>query len=241
MEGQKSLAKLLSDNVAEKLEEKIRTMRVGEKLPSERVMAEEFGISRNMLREKLRVLSDKGMIEILPGKGNYVSNKQEERLVEYLENCLFSDENKDSLLDVVEVRGVMEKGICAKAVENATEEDILELERLCNLMEETRTNIKKYNEYDAQFHLQLATASHNTLYPPLLTSLFNISNRKMFLITELYPIRVDSSQREHWEMIEAIKKRDKKSIKQIASKHYSINDILRVQKLVKEKMVQEET
>ena len=231
------MVKLLSDDVAEKLEAKIKSMRVGEKLPSERVMAEEFGISRNMLREKLRVLSDKGMIEILPGKGNYVSNKQEERLVEYLENCLFSDENKDTLLEIVEVRGVIEKGICAKAVENATEEDILELERICNLMEETRTHIKKYNEYDAQFHLQLAAASHNSIYPLLLTSLFNISNRRMFLITELYPTRVDSSQKEHWAIIEAIKTRDKKLIKQIASKHYSINDILRVRKLMKDKMI----
>ena len=237
-EEETGLAKLLSDDVAVRLEEKIKSMRVGEKLPSERVLAEEFGVSRNMLREKLRVLANKGMIESLPGKGNYVSNKQEECLVDYLEKSLFDDDNKDALLEVVDVRSVIEKAICAKATENATQEDIAELERLCELMEETRTDVKKYNEYDAQFHLRLAAASHNSLYLALLTSLFNISNRRMFLITELYPIRVDSSQIEHRGMIEAIKNRDKKAIKQIASKHYSINDILRVQKLMKEKIDQ---
>ena len=229
-----NMAKLLSDEITEKLESRIRNMRVGEKLPSERLLAEEIGVSRNMLRETLRVLSDKGMIEILPGKGAYVSNKQEERLVDYLESCLFGDENRDALLDVVEVRRVIEIEICLKVVERATENDITELERLYELMEKNRRNVRLYNEYDAAFHLQLATASHNSIYPPLLTSLFNISNRRMFLITELYPTRVDSSQREHFAMIEAIKNRDEKKIKQVALKHFSIDDILRLQELLKE-------
>ena len=230
-----NMAKLLSDEITEKLEIRIRNMRVGEKLPSERLLAEEIGVSRNMLRETLRVLSDKGMIEILPGKGAYVSNKQEERLVDYLESCLFADENRDALLDVVEVRRVIEIEICLKVVERATEEDISELERIYELMEKNRRNVRVYNEYDAAFHLQLAAASHNSIYPPLLTSLFNISNRRMFLITELYPTRVDSSQREHLAMIEAIKNQDGKKIKQIALKHFSIDDILRLQELLKEK------
>ena len=228
------MAKLLSDDITEKLEQKIKTMKVGEKLPSERNLAEELGVSRNMLRETLRVLSNRGIIEILPGKGAYVSNKQEEKLAGYLENCLFSDENRNTLLDVVEVRRVIEIEICLKVVERATEEDILELEHIYQLMEESRTNVKLFNEYDMAFHLQLALASHNSIYGPLLTTLFNISNRRMFLITELYPVRVDSAQREHFAMIEAIKNRDRKYIKQIALKHFSIYDILKLQELLKE-------
>ena len=117
------MATLLSNDIAECLEKKVRSMEVGEKLPSERKLAEELGVSRNMLRESLRALSDKGMIEILPGKGAYVSNKQEERLVDHLESILF--DNQDNLQDIVEVRETLEMegyarlGFCAENLEPA--------------------------------------------------------------------------------------------------------------------------
>lgn len=227
------MATLLSDGITEKLELKIKSMEIGEKLPSERKMAEEFGVSRNMLRESLRVLCDKGLIEILPGKGAYVSNKQEERLTEHLENMLF--DNSDNLLDLVEVREAIEMEVCLKAVKVADEKDIQELEKIYRMMEENRKHVKKFNECDMAFHLQLASASHNSIYPPLLAALYNISEQKIFRITELYPTRVDSAQREHRAIIEAIKNRDRKQAKQIALKHFNIQDILVSQSMLKEK------
>ena len=92
------MATLLSSEILEKLEGRIREMEVGEKFPSERKMAEEFGISRNMLRESLRVLSDKGLIEVIPGKGAYVSNRQDEKLADYLESVVF--DNHNYLMDI---------------------------------------------------------------------------------------------------------------------------------------------
>ena len=218
------MATLLSDGITEKLELKIKSMEVGEKLPSERKMAEDYGISRNMLRESLRVLCDKGLIDILPGKGAYVSNKQDERLTEHLQNMLF--DNSDNLLDLVEVRELIEIEVCLKAVKVATEEDIQELERIFQMMEQNRKQVTKFNECDMAFHLQLANASHNSIYPPLLAALYNISEQKIFRITELYPTRVDSAQREHRSIIEAIKMRDRKQAKQVALKHFNIQDIL---------------
>lgn len=226
------MATLLSDGISEKLEAKIRKMEVGEKLPSERNMAEEFGVSRNMLRESLRVLSDKGLIEILPGKGAYVSNKQDERLADHLESILF--DNQNNLMDIVEVRGALEMEVCLKAVKVATEEDIRNLELLYEKMEANRTQVKKFNEYDMAFHLQIAKASHNSIYPSLLSALYNISERKIFRITELYPTRVDSAQKEHRALIEAIKAHDRKAAKAIASKHVNIQDILISQSKLRE-------
>lgn len=226
------MATLLSDGITEKLESKIKKMEVGEKLPSERNMAEEFGVSRNMLRESLRVLCDKGLIDILPGKGAYVSNKQDARLADHLESILF--DNSNNLLDLVEVREVLEMEVCLKAVKVATEEDIRELEQIYDRMEDSRKQVTRFNECDMAFHLQIAKASHNSIYPPLLTALYNISERKVFRITELYPTRVDSAQREHKALIEAIRHRDRKAAKQVASKHFNIKDILTSQSMLRE-------
>ncbi len=223
---------LLSSEISEKLEAKIRNMEVGEKFPSERKIAQEYGISRNMLRESLRVLSDKGLIEIIPGKGAYVSNKQEEKLADYLESIVF--ENPSNLMDIVEVRFVLEMEVCLKAAKVATREDIRELEEIYEQMEECRKHVKKFNECDMAFHLQIAKASHNSIYPALLSSLYNISERKFFMITELYPTRVDSAQKEHKALIEAISEHDRKKTKAVASRHFDIQDILNSQSKLKD-------
>lgn len=225
------MATLLSDEITEKIENKIKKMEIGEKLPSERKMAEEFGVSRNMLRESLRVLSDKGIIEILPGKGAYVANKQKDRLADHLEQIIF--ENTNSLMDLVEVRRVVEMEVCLKAVKVATADDILTLETIYRKMEETRGNVKSFNEADMEFHLQIAKASHNSIYPLLLSALYNISEKKIFGITELYPTRVDSAQREHRALIDAIRNHDRKMVKSVAIKHFNIKDILLSQSILK--------
>ena len=225
------MATLLSNDIAECLEKKVRSMEVGEKLPSERKLAEELGVSRNMLRESLRALSDKGMIEILPGKGAYVSNKQEERLVDHLESILF--DNQDNLQDIVEVRETLEMEVCLKAAKVADLTDIIDLEEIYEKMELYRTQVKIFNEYDMEFHLRIAKASHNSIYPSLLSALYNMSEKKLFKITELYPTRVDSAQKEHKALIEAIKEHDRKKVKSVALKHFNIKDILASQGLLK--------
>ena len=62
--------------------------------------------------------------------------------------------------------------------------------------------------------------SHNSIYPALLSSLYAISERKFFMITEIYPTRVDSAQKEHKALIEAIRDQDRKSIIELGG-HYS--------------------
>lgn len=224
------MATALSNGIAEKLEEKFRKMEVGEKLPSERNLAQELGVSRNMLRESLRVLNEKGLIDILPGKGAYVSNKQDDRLADHLADILF--DSRSNLMEIVEVREALEMEVCLKAVEVATQEDVDGLEEIYQKMEENRKDVRVFNEYDMKFHLQIAKASHNSIYPTLIGALYNISEKKLFRITELYPTRVDSAQREHRKLIEAILNRDRKAAKAVAHKHFNIQDILVSQSLM---------
>lgn len=218
------MSNFLYNDISEQLEEKIHDLSVGAKLPSERTMAEEYGVSRNVLREALRVLSEKGIIEIHSGRGAYVADKQNEKLVSQLESILF--ENVNSLSDIEEVREAVELAVLEKAVERATEEDIRQLETIYEEMEESKSNPKKYNSGDIRFHIQLANSTHNSVFPVLISALYNLTDKKLFRITELYPSRVNSGQREHRGIIDAIKKRDVDTVKNIGRKHFNIKDIL---------------
>ena len=97
-------------------------MSVGEKLPSERTMVQEYGVSRNVLREALVLLGDRGLIEIRPGKGSYVTDKKNVRLVQHFERVL--EEDRNSQMQVLEVRELLELAMFEKAALNATKEDI---------------------------------------------------------------------------------------------------------------------
>lgn len=218
------MSNFLYNDISEQLEEKIHDLPVGAKLPSERTMAEEYGVSRNVLREALRVLSEKGIIEIHSGRGAYVADKQNEKLVSQLESILF--ENVNSLSDIEEVREAVELAVFEKAVERATEEDIRQLETIYEEMEESKSNPKKYNSGDIRFHIQLANSTHNSVFPVLISALYNLTDKKLFRITELYPSRVNSGQREHRGIIDAIKRRDVDTVKNIGRKHFNIKDIL---------------
>ncbi len=218
------MSNFLYNDISEQLEEKIHDLPVGAKLPSERTMAEEYGVSRNVLREALRVLSEKGIIEIHSGRGAYVADKQNEKLVSQLESILF--ENVNSLSDIEEVREAVELAVFEKAVERATQEDIRQLETIYEEMEASKSNPKKYNSGDIRFHIQLADSTHNSVFPVLISALYNLTDKKLFRITELYPSRVNSGQREHRAIIDAIKERDVETAKSVGRKHFNIKDIL---------------
>lgn len=218
------MSNFLYNDISEQLEEKIHDMPVGAKLPSERTMAEEFGVSRNVLREALRVLSEKGIIEIHSGRGAFVADKQNEKLVSQLESILF--ENVNSLSDIEEVREAVELAVFEKAVERATDEDIQILEEIYGELELSKENPKKYNSADIRFHIQVANSTHNSVFPVLISALYNLTDKKLFRITELYPTRVNSGQREHRAIIDAIKKRDVNAARAVGQKHFNIKDIL---------------
>ena len=91
----------LYTDIYKKLEERIKGMSVGEKLPSERTMVQEYGVSRNVLREALVLLGDRGLIEIRPGKGSYVTDKQKARFAKHFESIL--EEDRHSQMQVLEL------------------------------------------------------------------------------------------------------------------------------------------
>jgi GntR family transcriptional repressor for pyruvate dehydrogenase complex len=137
----------------------------GDRLPSERELAESLSVSRTSLREALHKLEDKHLIERRQGRGTVVLappaqvNELYARLAEL-------GETDRELANVAELRTVIEPKIAEFAALRATSADLLQMDDILHATDENLLGAKSL-ELDIQFHLTLARASHN----PLLTAL----------------------------------------------------------------------
>ena len=211
-----------SERILKSLEEEIRGMKVGDTLSSERVLAQNFGVSRNIIREVLKTLSERGMIEILPGKGAFIVDNSNKKFSQNLERILAR--KNTSLKDIVEVREALETQILLLDIDRATEDDYKNFWDIYNKLEANRNNPEIYSKYDIMLHNAFAKATRNAIYTLFVDTLYDITDRQIFLINEAYPNYIESSQAEHKGLIEAVQNGDRDKIKEIAHVHFS--DIL---------------
>lgn len=166
-------------DVVEQIQEAIMegTLKPGGQLPAERELKEQFGISRGTLREALRVLEQKGLIEIRTGVagGSIIREVNSENLSDNL--GLLIRNRAVSLRDLAEFREGMEGDVAALAAQRATEQDRALLERLLReaeaYLKEGRKGWDAFVRTDEQIHLALARMSGNQLFIAVLTSVYH--------------------------------------------------------------------
>lgn len=166
-------------DVVEQIQEAIMegSLKPGSLLPAERELKEQFGISRGTLREALRVLEQKGLIEIRTGVagGSVIREVNSENLSDNL--GLLIRNRAVSLRDLAEFREGMEGSVAALAAQRATEPDRSQLERLLveaeGHLKEGRKGWDAFVRTDEQIHLALARISGNQLFIAVLTSVYH--------------------------------------------------------------------
>jgi GntR family transcriptional repressor for pyruvate dehydrogenase complex len=156
----------LSQKIERRIEEAIRQKKLvqGTKLPSEKELCELFGVSRTALREALRRLSARGLIEIRKGSGMYVSEIKIEDAIKSLN--LYYDLSFDSNLisQIIDVRRIFEPEISRLAARNRTEEDLKILfENLSDLERCDPDNTQQEVDTINRFHMNLAKATGNPI------------------------------------------------------------------------------
>lgn len=166
-------------DVVEQIQEAIMegTLKPGSQLPAERDLKEQFGISRGTLREALRVLEQKGLIEIRTGVagGSIIREVNSENLSENL--GLLIRNRAVSLRDLAQFREGMEGGVAALAAQRAGEKDRAQLKELLGEAEghlkDGRKGWDAFVRVDEQIHMALAHISGNPLYIAVLTSVYH--------------------------------------------------------------------
>lgn len=163
----------LSDQVAAQLQTLVtsNTIRPGEKLPSERELCELLGVSRTVVREAVRSLVVKGLLEVRRGGGTVVRAPDPVLVSEMMTMMLRSGGGDVSFTHVQEVRRLLEVEIAGLAAERRSDADLALIEAQLQRMVEHTANPEQWAEADVAFHAAIATATHNPLYPVLLGSI----------------------------------------------------------------------
>jgi DNA-binding FadR family transcriptional regulator len=142
---------------------KTKQFKPGDKLPPERIMAAEMGVSRNTLREAVAALQLLGILEVRHSQGNFVVNLNEtENRNSILENIFATNDDPFTTIDA---RLAFEPGVAAMACELATDQDLKTIESdLQNVVSAIKRNdLNDYSLADYNFHLNIAQCTHNQI------------------------------------------------------------------------------
>lgn len=164
----------LADHVTTQLQELILSQRLkpGERLPPERDLAEMFAVSRTVVREAVRSLVAKGLLEVRSGSGTYICSVRPAAVAESLGILMRSAGS--SYRKIHEVRQLLEVEIARLAAERASAQDIDALERTIRDLELTEGNPDAFAEADVAFHATLARATDNELFSIVLDSIADV-------------------------------------------------------------------
>jgi GntR family transcriptional regulator, transcriptional repressor for pyruvate dehydrogenase complex len=161
----------LSDKVADMMLETILSDRlsVGDRLPSERELGEQFGVSRTVVREAIRALVTKGVIDVRSGSGLRVAAVDANAVSESM--SLFLRGGTLDFEKVHEVRTVLEVHLAGLAAERATDEDVAQLRAIHDRMHRETSDVEAAARDDLEFHRAIARATHNELFLLLMDSI----------------------------------------------------------------------
>ena len=197
----------LSDVVSERLLEAIREAHLpaGARLPSERELGDQFGVSRTVIREAIRHLAAKGVIKVRSGSGAHVADIDgtgvSESLALYLRRRGQLDPEK-----INEVRETLELAIVRLAAERASKADLADIRRSCEDLA-AAAGPQEAARADLAFHRAIAEATGNELYLLLLDSIGDVM-MDIRLATLTDPGRVKLAAEQHLKVAEALERRD---------------------------------
>ena len=209
----------LHEQVVSQIQELIEQhqLRPGDKFPPERELAKQFAVSRTVVRESIRGLEERGLVEVRHGSGVYVAEPSIDSVTESL--ALHLRVSASSIMPLLEVREILEVEIAGLAAERATDEDQEEMEKALRREAELLESPSEYVEADLRFHELLTKATHNEMLPILLNPLAE-SLRESRRVTSEPPGSTGLSSKGHREIFEAVKNRDKEQAREAMREHF---------------------
>ncbi|NDV20813.1 FCD domain-containing protein [Pseudodesulfovibrio sp. JC047] len=194
--------KSVSEEIVQQIREMIDhgALQPGDRLPAERRLAEEFGVSRTSVREGIKILAESGILESRQGSGTFVSEDRDD------DGSLFDAvlTGQHDLRDVFEVRKMLEPEIAALAAINASPDELNRLESTLIDQEQAVRRGASGVGFDQKFHQLLAEASGNPVLREMVTVLHEGFARSRAEEVQS-PERQQASVRAHRNIVEAVK------------------------------------
>lgn len=182
----------------------------GSTLPDETTLSERFGVSRTVVREAIKVLASKGLVESRPKVGTLVRPRRHWNLLDsdVLAWRYEAGPDEGFLEDISEVRGIIEPPAAALAAQRATTDEVAAIRELCDRMQAAAADDgDDYIDADMAFHTAILDACHNDLLAQLsdtITMALRLSRR----LTVSVPGSSLAAMPAHWEVVRAISDRE---------------------------------
>lgn len=192
------------------------TLCAGDKIPSERSLAERFRVSRNSVREAIRTLAEQGILETRRGDGTYVRESDGERLAAAFVAGLEAQRHR--IGDIFQFRRMIEPPIAALAARNVNKEQLDRLKVLVCDQHQCVLADRDDTDFDVAFHRELARASGNRVVEEALNALHELlaETRSGFL----RPLeRRESALRGHMRILMALENGDGEAASQAMREH----------------------
>ena len=190
----------------------------GDILPSEAELSKKFEVGRGSIREATQVLEILGVVRKQAGIGTVVEK--------FSINSVFNpaglhfELDHSNLIQVLEFREIFEEIIIKMLLKKISKEDLEKIEEILalNKFYFERNNYEKYSEYDYKFHKALACATNNIVIENIFNLIFPFL-RYMAVENVKNPERLNETLKDHFEIVESIKKKDMKKAKKTISRH----------------------
>jgi GntR family transcriptional repressor for pyruvate dehydrogenase complex len=197
----------LYEQIVQQVEESIHkgALNAGDQLPPERELAEQFGVSRTAVREAVKALREKGLVEAYPGRGTFITDGSSYTIRQSLDRMMRS--GHEGFTSLAEVREILEPEIAALATTRAGEEDIAAMREQVAAMDAAKGDPEAYIEADLDFHLALAEAADNAIILSLIDSIVGLLREQRMRIFQVDG-GPERGQYHHKRILEAIEHRD---------------------------------
>ena len=226
MPFQKIQAEKLSNAVVKQIELLVLRgiLRPGDRLPSERELADRMGVSRPSLREAVAELQSRGLLETRAGAGIFVANVMGAEFSETLVR-LFSD-HEEAVFDYIAFRRDMEGMAAERAAKFGSDTNLKVIDTIFGKMKaaHNKRNPAEESQLDAEFHLAIVEASHNIVMLHMMRAMFQLLREGVFYNRQImFKQRVtrDGLLNQHRAINAAIQARDPVAARQAAIDHLS--------------------
>lgn len=154
-------------------------LKAGDKLPSEFELMKQFNVSRNSLREAMKILSAHGIVNIRRGDGTYISEEIKPSIIDAMTYSVFLGGSNSE--DLAKLREVLEKDVLEFVIKEATNEEIEEAVRYDGMMMDClrRGELESAGHYDLQFHYALLRATHNVFFARMVQGMYALFSKSL--------------------------------------------------------------
>jgi GntR family transcriptional repressor for pyruvate dehydrogenase complex len=198
----------LYEQIVQQIEESVLngSLKPGDQLPAERELAQRFGVSRTAVREAVKALREKGLVEAYSGRGTFITDGTSHAARQSFDLMVKIGQTEGSP-HLAELRLILEPGIAALAAPRAGEEHLAAMREAVTVMDRAQRNPEVYIEADLDFHLALAEAAANPLILSLIDSIVGLLREQRMKIFDVEG-GPERGQVHHKRILEAIERRD---------------------------------